>query len=147
MAHEGKPHRLVVVCDGAKALLLADAGIAPQPRLSVMETMVEPHATTAALGTERPGRVYQSQGTARSAVEQTDFHTEEEIAFLNRVAERLSAIVAERGVERILIVAPPRALGTLRDALSAHVRALVSGEMAKDLVKMPVPEIERHIAA
>lgn len=147
MAHEGTPHRLVVVCDGAKALLLADAGIAPEPRLSVMETLEEPHETTRALGTERPGRVHQSNGPARSAVEQTDFHAQEEAAFLNRLAERLSALVGERAIARILLVAPPRALGTLRDALSAPVRALVSGEIAKDLVKMPVNEIERHIAA
>lgn len=147
MTKPGTARRLVLVCDGAKALLLADAGIAPEPRLSVMETLTEPHPGTAALGTDRPGRVHESATVGRSAVEQTDFHAEAEAAFLGKVAARLDALVEEGQAARILIVAPPKALGTLREALSPRVKALVGGEIAKDLVKLPVDEISRHIAA
>ncbi|MFS8036112.1 host attachment protein [Xanthobacter sp. AM11] len=142
-----KARRLVLVCDGAKALLFADGGIAPAPRLSVLETLTEPHPGTAALGTDRPGRVHESASTARSAVEQPDLHAAAEAAFLARVAGRLGALAGEGQIGAILIVAPPKALGTLREALSPQVKALVSGEIAKDLVKLPVDEIERHIAA
>ena len=142
-----KANRLVVVCDGAKAILLADAGIAPAPRLSVIESFAEPHPGTAQLGTDRPGRVHESATTARSAMEETDLHAQAEAAFLGRLAERLGALV-ETGEAplRILLVAPPRALGTLREALSEKVRQLVDGEISKDLVKLPVDEIGRHIA-
>lgn len=146
MPHADKPNRLVLVCDGAKALLLADSGIAPKPRLKVLETISAPSAPTSELGTDRPGRVHESKGASRSAVETTDLHALAEADFLKRLAGRLAELVQE-GAGRILIVAPPKALGTLRDALSAQVKAAVDGELAKDLVKLPVEEIERHIAA
>lgn len=142
-----KASRLVVVCDGAKAILLADAGIAPAPRLSVVESFAEPHPATSKLGTDRPGRAHESASTARSAMEETDLHAQAEAAFLGRLAERLDALVeAGDGPRRILLVAPPPALGTLREVLSEKVRQLVDGEIAKDLVKLPVDEIGRHIA-
>jgi protein required for attachment to host cells len=146
MPHADKPNRLVLVCDGAKALLLADSGIAPKPRLKVLETISAPSAPTSELGTDRPGRVHESKGASRSAVETTDLHALAEADFLKRLAGRLAELVQD-GAGRILIVAPPKALGTLRDALSAQVKAAVDGELAKDLVKLPVEEIERHIAA
>lgn len=141
-----KANRLVVVCDGAKALLLADAGIAPAPRLSVVESFAEPHAGTSALGTERPGRVHESATSSRSALEQPDLHAQAEAAFLGRVAGRLGELVSAGEASRILLVAPPKALGTLRDALSPQVKGCIDGEIAKDLVKLPVDEIGRHIA-
>lgn len=141
-----KCNRLVVVADGAKALLLADSGIPPEPKLAVIETVVEPHDSTAAQGTDRPGRVHESAGVSRSAVEETDFHTAAEIAFLKRVAGRLDALVGAGEVRRLLLVAPPKALGALREALGAQARGHVDGEVAKDLVKLPVDEIARHIA-
>jgi protein required for attachment to host cells len=147
MTKPDKMNRLVVVCDGAKAILLADTGIAPAPRLSVIESFSEPHPGTAALGTDRPGRVHESATVARSAVETTDLHAEAEAAFIGRLAKRLDALVAAgEAPGRIVLVAPPKALGVLREALSARVKPLVDSEIAKDLVKLPVDEIARHIA-
>ena len=146
MPNADKANRLVLVCDGAKALLFTDSGIAPKPRLKVLEAISEPSPPTSELGTERPGRVHESKGASRSAVETTDYHAAAEADFLRRIAGRLAELV-QGGVSRILIVAPPKALGTLREALSAQVKAAVDGELAKDLVKLPVDEIERHIAA
>lgn len=142
-----KINRLVLVCDGAKALILADSGIAPQPKLRVLESLVEPHPTSQEQGTDRPGRVHESKGESRSAVEAPDYHAIAEADFLRRLAGRLAELVGEGAAQRILIVAAPRALGTLREALTPPVKAVVEGEIAKDLVKLPVDEIERHIAA
>lgn len=146
MGDTAKINRLVVVCDGARALFLADTGIPPQPRLSVLESFAEPHPATAAQGTERPGRVHESAGPSRSAVEQTDFHAEAEAAFLGKVAARLGAFVDAGSAARIMLVAPPKALGTLREILPAPVKDCIDGEIAKDLVKLPLDEIGRHIA-
>ncbi|QRG08099.1 host attachment protein [Xanthobacter dioxanivorans] len=146
MTKYDKAHRLVVVCDGAKAVVLADLGVATAPRLTVLESFAEPHPSTAALGTDRPGRVHESATVARSATEETDLHLQAEVAFLGRVAGRLGEMVSAGEAPRILLVAPPRALGTLREVLSAKVKACIDGEIAKDLVKLPVDEISRHIA-
>jgi protein required for attachment to host cells len=47
----------------------------------------------------------------------------------------------------IVIVAPPRALGVLRPAHSHDLRRALRAEIDKDLVSMPVHEIEKHLAA
>ena len=45
------------------------------------------------------------------------------------------------------MVAPPRALGVLRQAYSHNLRAALRAEIDKDFVKLPVHEIEKHLAA
>lgn len=47
----------------------------------------------------------------------------------------------------MVVVAPPRALGVLRHAYSAHLRGALHGELDRDFVKLPVREIEKHLAA
>ena len=47
--------------------------------------------------------------------------------------------------DRLVIVAPPVALGDLRTAISDQVRALVVGEIARDLTKIPNSEVAEHL--
>jgi protein required for attachment to host cells len=47
----------------------------------------------------------------------------------------------------LVIVAPPRALGILRPAYTHDLRKALQAEVDKDFVKMPVHEIEKHLAA
>jgi protein required for attachment to host cells len=42
-------------------------------------------------------------------------------------------------------VAPPRALGLIRNAYTPALRAAVKAEIDKDLVRMPVHQIEKHL--
>jgi protein required for attachment to host cells len=51
-----------------------------------------------------------------------------------------------REIKSLLVVAPPRALGVLRDKFPASLQAIVTAELAKDLVRLPTGEIERHLA-
>jgi protein required for attachment to host cells len=86
-------------------------------------------------------------GARRSAVEQTDWHDQEEQRFLTKLAERLDAAVQAGETKSLILVAPPRALGVLRAKLSKRVREAVRAEIEKDYVKMPVDEIARHLVA
>jgi protein required for attachment to host cells len=137
----------VVVCDGAKALILTNAGDALAPNLKTIEVREQPDAPTREQGTDKPGRSFQSFGTARSAVEQTDWHDQSERRFLADLVDRLDAAVAAGEVKSLILVAPPRALGVLRPILSSGLRAAIRAEIDKDYVKMPVYEIEKHLAA
>ena len=80
-------------------------------------------------------------------MEQTDWHTQEEERFLQTLAGHLDAEVKAGRAKSIVIVAPPRALGVLRPAYSHDLRRVLRGEIDKDLVKMPVHEIEKHLGA
>jgi protein required for attachment to host cells len=137
----------VVVCDGAKALILQNDGDAISPNLKTMEVHQQADPKTSELGTDAPGRSSGSVGSRRSAMEQTDWHDQAEHQFLTELAKRLDAALAAGETTSLIVVAPPRALGILRQSYSTRVRNAVRAEIDKDYVRMPVHEIEKHLAA
>src|SRR3954469_26034088 len=139
------PGEWVVVCDGAKALVLENVGDEMFPNLKTKEVYQQPDPATDEMGTDDPGRSFQSVGTARSAMEQTDWHSQEEERFLSKLAARLDAAVQAGQVKSLVIAAPPKALGALRQSYSQGLRKALVAEIDKDLVRMPVHEIEKHL--
>jgi protein required for attachment to host cells len=137
----------IVVCDGRKALILENVGDRLFPNLHTKEVREHPDSSTSALGSDAPGRVHQSMGGARSSIEQTDWHDESERAFLKALAARLDVAVTTGETTALTLVASPRALGMIRADYSVAVRKALHGEFDKDLVKMPVYEIEKQLLA
>jgi protein required for attachment to host cells len=135
----------VVVCDGAKALILENAGDAKFPNLRTISVLEQENLPTRALGTDVPGRTNASVGRIKSAVEQTDWHDQAERQFLTRLVQHLDAAVGTGKTKSLIIVAPPRALGVIRPACSQALKDAVRAEVDKDFVKMPVREIEKHL--
>jgi protein required for attachment to host cells len=135
----------VVVCDGRKTIVLENIGDEQYPDLRTKSALEVEDAPTSALGTDRPGRVHQSVGSARSGVEQTDWHDRDEQEFLKALAGRLDKAVLAKEVSHLVIVAPPRALGVLRKAFSQHVTNAIVTEIDKDLTGAPVSDIEQHL--
>jgi protein required for attachment to host cells len=116
----------VVVCDGAKALVLQNFGNRVNWNLKTREIYEQDDPKTHEIGTDKPGRTFNSIGNGRSAMEQPDWHDQQEQRFLAKLAARLDKAV----------------LGG-----ETHVRQAIRAEVEKDFVKMPVDEIERHLAA
>jgi protein required for attachment to host cells len=137
----------VVVCDGKKALVLENTGDEKFPNLKTKEVYQHPDPLTRELGTDEPGRSFQSVGTARSAMEQADWHTQEEERFLAKLAARLNAAVRAGETKSLVIVAPPKALGVLRQVYTHGLRNALRAEIDKDYVRLPLHEIEKHLAA
>ncbi len=125
----------VVVCDGRKALVLENAGDEKFLNLRTREVYEHPDPKTHELGTDAPGRTFSSVGTERSAMEQ-----------MRKLADRLDAAVNAGLVKSLILIAPPRALGVLRQTYSHNLRAAVRAEIDKDFVKLPVHVIEKHLA-
>jgi protein required for attachment to host cells len=142
--HQGE---WVVICDGAKALILVNHGDEMFPNLRTKEVYEQDDPTTREQGTDAPGRNHQSVGTARSAMEQTDWHDQAEHHFLEKLVARLDAAVRNGETKSIVIAAPPRALGVLRHLYSHGLKEALRAEIDKDLVKLPLHEIEKHVAA
>ena len=135
----------VVVCDGRKALILENKGDAEHPDLRMREVSEHESRPTHAMGADSPGRVHQSLGASRSSVEQTDWHDRDEDAFLASLAARLDQALAAGQTAAVIVVAPPRALGMIRNHYSKTLRGALAGEIDKDLVALPVDEIERRL--
>lgn len=137
----------IVVCDGAKALILENTGDVKFPNLKTVQVFEQKDLPTHLLGTDAPGRSHSSMGNGRSAVEQTDWHDQSEQLFLTHLAQRLDADVAAGKTKSLIVVAPPRALGMIRHAYSHALRGAIRAEIDKDLVKHPVHDIEKHLTA
>jgi protein required for attachment to host cells len=103
--------------------------------------------STHAQGTDAPGSVRPSMGGARSSLEQTDWHDESERTFLKTLADRLNVAITSGETSALTIVASPRALGMIRLDYSDAVRKAVHSEVGKDLVKMPIYQIEQQLLA
>ena len=140
------PGEWVVVCDGAKALVLENAGDAKFPNLKTLEVFEQKDLATHDLGAEAPGRAYNPAGHgARSSVEQTDWHDLAERDFLVHLVKHLDAALAAGKVKSLIVVAPPRALGMIRPAYSHALKSAVRAELDKDFVKLPVDRIEKQL--
>ncbi len=135
----------VVVCDGRKALILQNEGDEEYPNLRMREVREHEDAPTHLQGADVPGRVHQSFGSTRSAVEQTDWHDLAERHFLTEVVRQLDVALANNLVKRLILVAPPRALGMLRPAYSPALRHAISAEIDKDWVALPIHEVEERL--
>jgi protein required for attachment to host cells len=135
----------VIVCDGAKALVLENIGDTMFPNLKTREVYEHDDPKSHEIGTDAPGRATNWVGSARSAMEQTDWHDQAERAFLEDLAGRLDAAVTAGETSSVVVVAPPRALGVLRHAYSPNLQKAVRAEVDKDFVKMPVHEIEKRL--
>ena len=134
---------LVLVGDGRKAMFLRNKGGAGHPDLFADQIMEQDNPPTHEQGTDRPGRYDGPAGGPRSAVEQTDWHQQAEDRFAAQVAQVLYKRAHGHDFERLIVVAPPRMLGTLRSAFHKEVAQKVTAEIAKDLTSRLPAEIGR----
>jgi protein required for attachment to host cells len=135
----------VVVCDGGKALILSNAGDDKFPNLRTRASYRRENPPTHEQGTDAPGRAFASVGSARSAVGQTDWHEQAETDFLHRLADEVNEAIAAGATAHLFLVAPPRALGTLRQALAPAARQAVRLELDRDYTNLPPFEIEQRL--
>ena len=138
----------VVVADGEKALFLVNSGTPDTPALDVFTGFEQSNPRTADQGVDRPGRMSDGMGSAhRSAVQETDWHRLAKHDFAREIASLLESHALAGRFEQVAIVAPPVVLGALRKALAKPVSDRIVAEVAKDLTKHPVPEIEKILFA
>lgn len=65
--------------------------------------------------------------------------------FAKRIARALSAAARAGDFDGLVLVAGPAFLGLLRAALPKHLKAAVVGQVAKDLVHLPVTKLRSHL--
>ena len=137
----------VLLADGTRARVLSNSG--PGRGLSAVEGFAFQSDAPAnrELESDRPGRTFQSHGVRRHTLgDNLGAHEQAEREFLDMVVEALASAHEKGSFARLILVAPPRALGTLRKRLPKSLASLVTGELPKDLVSLPDQQIPRHLA-
>lgn len=142
-----RPNLIYVLADGAHARFVErnpDTGafvsfqqMDGSERLDVLreEQRDEPSA----------GRSFESSGGQRHGVGREDSYDRAKAAFVTHVAYRLNQIAADRQPTGVVLVAPAKLLGPLREGVAAHVP--VTRELGKDLTHTPDHELGKWLDA
>lgn len=138
---------LVMVVDGGKMLLFRNTGDDVHPNLEVEEAIAQINPADRDQGTDRPGRTSSSAGGSggRSAMDETDFHQQAEDRFASDAAKMLNRQASAGDYEKLIIVAPPKMLGEMRQYYEKPLQDRLVGEISKTLTGHPVAEIEQII--
>jgi len=134
---------LIMVGDGRQARFLRNTGTPRHVALLTEHVMETENPPTHEQGSDRPGRYMASNGARRGALEQTDWHQLAEERFAAEIADELHHMRHARKFESLVVIAPPRMLGSLRAALHPDVSSRVIAELAKDLTCRPLPELAK----
>jgi protein required for attachment to host cells len=139
----------ILIADGARARLLAQDKPfeALKPALE-QEQLTGSTAQSKEIGSDRPGRAFDSAGQGRHAMAPpTDPQRYAKFAFARELVERLEDALHGGRFQHLVLVAAPKTLGDLRELLPPPVKAKVVAELDKDLTHVPVRDLPRHLAS
>lgn len=134
---------LVLVADGRKSLFFRNAGDGDFPNLAIEDKAEFANPAHHEQAADIAGQSMRTKDGHGGSMEETDFHRLEEDRFAAELAETLKARALANEYEALIVVAPPRTLGELRRRYHKEVERRIVGEVPKDLVNVPVPEIEK----
>jgi protein required for attachment to host cells len=136
----------ILIADGTQARIACNDGPGRGIKPVIDETFHGSNLPGREIMSDRPGRTFDSAGKGRHAkVPPSDPREVEKRRFAREMAALLDEGVKQDRYDRLVIIAPPKALGHLRAELSEGVRAKVSGEINRDLIHVPLHDLARHL--
>lgn len=138
---------VVLVADGRKSLFFRNEGDEAFPNLAAEDKDVQVNPAHHEQASDLAGRTANRVIGHGGSMEEVDFHQLEEDRFAAEMAEKLKVRALSNDFESLIVVAPPKTLGELRKHYHKEVEKRLVGEVPKDLVNVPVPEIERILQA
>jgi protein required for attachment to host cells len=138
---------LVMVADGRKILVFRNKGDSAFPQLEAETVREQENPANRDQASDAAGRSSSPMGGRQSSMEQVNFHDQEEQRFAVEAADILKRRALANDYEKLIVIAPPTALGEIRKHYHKEVQDRLVGEIAKDLSNHPVAEIEKIIAA
>ena len=134
---------VILVADGRKRLFFRNAGDAEFPNLAVEEKEIHENPAHHEQASDTAGQSMKTMDGRGGSMEEVDFHQLEEDRFAAETAAMLKGRALRNEFDALVVVAPPRTLGELRKHYHKEVEKRLIAEIPKDLVNVPVPEIER----
>lgn len=132
----------IMVSDGAVARVYDYKG--PKKKLQVVEGTEFSHVNlpNRELDSTKPGRFF-DPGEMRSADSRHDSHEQEKKKFANELGQFLDQ--KSHKFARLILAAPPKMLGYLRDTVSKNTMSKVIATIDKDLTKASEESMEKHM--
>ena len=136
---------LVLVIDGRKMLFFRNHGDANQIDLRTEAHDQREDAYDREMKTDAQGAKNNTGGIGRLAVDETDYHQQEEDKWVKEAASELKTRALRNDFDALAIVAPPKALGVLRKELHKEVERRIVCTVNKEMSGRPLPDIEALI--
>jgi protein required for attachment to host cells len=147
-AHMQIPHdSFVLVADGRKSLFFRNEGDGEFPNLRVEDKEVQINPAHHEQASDTAGQSMKTMDGRGGSMEEVDFHKLEEDRFAADTAAMLKERALANAFEALVVVAPPKTLGELRKHYHKAVEQRLLAEVPKDLVNVPVAEIEKILKA
>lgn len=135
----------IVVADAARARIFTRDALTLAEQESLVHAEGRLHEGD--LVTDGRGDVHESMSTtSRSAGEERTATKHENELFAKEVAQRLYSARVGNSMEKLIMVAPPKFLGLLRDKLDGPTQKLVIHSLSKDLSKAPLVDIQAAVS-
>ena len=142
-----KPTRTwILIADAGRARIFANNGVGKGLTEVTDGEYENPLPKTREIGSDKPGRTFDSAGEGRHAMApRADWHEQAKEAFAKELADWLKSAHQANAYDRLVLAAPPKTLGDLRAELDPQVAKLVSAEISKDLTHQTPDQLEEQI--
>lgn len=142
-----KPVRTcILVADGAHARVYLNQG--PGHGLKEIQEFADSRDIRESrdIASDQLGRSFDSGGEGRHAMEPpTDPKRHEIKEFHREVADGIVSAFKANRFDRLVLVAPPRTLGNLRNEIESEPSLKIHAEINKDLVKSPRDDLLKYL--
>lgn len=126
----------VLVIDGEKALFFENVTDGQDPNLHVIKKEANDESPA-------PASAESVDPNEAKTPQDSDLHRSDEHRFVEDVAQQLYKAAHRGRYSKLVIVAPPKHLGTLRQNLHKEVSSKIVAEIHKTLTGHPVDQIEK----
>ena len=138
----------ILVADRSRAKLLhqLSGGQGPYPTLSCWSHeagRLQPWERDA----EEPGRIIHPAGYASAVEPHEDRDHVEARRFAKELVDHLELSRQEHRFDRLLVIAPPKFLGVLRQSWTPSLEAMIDGEWNEDLAGFSEADLQRRLEA
>jgi protein required for attachment to host cells len=136
---------LIVAADGSRARFFEErrrfGDICERPELALAEHDGRPSSH------RHRATVHDRFGFGRHGAGGQDWREARAARFLKRVADQIDRAARRRRFDELVVIAPPRALGLLKEALSEATKARLAATDAHDAVRERCEKIRSRMSA
>ncbi len=137
----------ILIADGARARIFVNDGPGKGLKPAISKEFATEHKPTREVMSDRPGSNASGGAVRHGYAPRTDWHQFEKHRFAASMAAVLNKEAKHHAFERLVLVAPPEPLGSLRAKLDSATRGRVVKEIGKDLTNLTEHELPKRLEA
>lgn len=137
----------ILIADGARARIFVNDGPGKGLKPAISKEFATENLPTREIISDRPGTNASGGAVRHGYAPRVDWHRFEKHRFAASMAAILNKEAKRHAFARLVLVAPPEPLGSLRASLDNATRGCVIKEIGKDLTNLTEHELPKRLEA